>query len=99
MIAAGERWPTGELRPALEDLLGAGAIIEALGLHDALSPEAETARAAWQVHRHDVLDVIRRCSSGLELASAGYAADLTIAAGHDTQDTVPILAAGAFRST
>lgn len=63
-IAAGERWPTGELRPALEDLLGAGAIITALGLRDALSPEAAAAAAAWRDQRHDINQVIRRLFLG-----------------------------------
>jgi 2-phosphosulfolactate phosphatase len=97
IIAAGERWPAGELRPALEDLLGAGAIIAALGLPGALSPEAAAAEAAWRHHRPDITDVIHRCSSGQELTAAGHASDIDIAAQHDTQQTVPILTGGAFR--
>ena len=98
IIAAGERWPGGELRPALEDLLGAGAIIAALGLQDSLSPEAAAAGAAWRHQRQDIADVIHRCSSGQELIAAGHAPDIGIAAEHDTQETVPILVAGAFRA-
>ena len=30
VIAAGERWPDGSLRPSIEDLLGAGSIIECM---------------------------------------------------------------------
>jgi 2-phosphosulfolactate phosphatase len=97
IIAAGERWPAGELRPALEDLLGAGAIIAALGLPDALSPEAAAAAAAWRHHRPDITDVIHRCSSGQELTAAGHVPDIDIAAQYDTQETVPILTGGAFR--
>ncbi len=57
IIAAGERWPDGTLRPALEDLLGAGAILAMVGSAD-LSPEARAASAAFNairmtIGRHD----------------------------------------------
>ncbi|MFB7115609.1 2-phosphosulfolactate phosphatase [Streptomyces sp. NPDC056291] len=49
VIAAGERWPDASLRPALEDLLGAGAIIADLGSRGVgpLSPEASAAQACF----------------------------------------------------
>ena len=50
VIAAGERWPDGNLRPALEDLLGAGAVIAAMNEHSRglLSPQADAARACFE---------------------------------------------------
>jgi 2-phosphosulfolactate phosphatase len=97
VIAAGERWPDGSLRPALEDLLGAGAVISALvqsgGL--ACSPEATAARAAFEA-TVSVPDAVRRCGSGVELITTGYAADVDIAVELDAADVVPVLAGGAF---
>jgi 2-phosphosulfolactate phosphatase len=97
VIAAGEHWPSGELRPALEDLLGAGAIIAALPQNCIRSPEAVAAEAVWHSCHRQVRDFLRGCFSGLELAADGYAADIALAAEHNAQDTVPLLTDGAFQ--
>ena len=98
VIAAGERWPDGSVRPALEDLLGAGAVIAALGQRRGvrLSPEAAAARAVY-LATPSVADAVRRCASGVELQAAGFTADVEIAAQVDASDAVPILVDGAFR--
>jgi 2-phosphosulfolactate phosphatase len=99
IIAAGERWPAGELRPALEDLLGAGAIISALPPDRARSPEAAAAEALWRACQHQAGEFLYNCLSGQELVTAGYATDVILAAEHDAQATVPLLTGAAFRDT
>lgn len=97
VVAAGELWDDGALRPAAEDLWGAGALVGALhGLgRRGLSPEAQLARASY-VGVRDVRDALRRCASGLELIAAGFAADVDIAAEVDASVVVPVLRAGRF---
>ncbi|HEX6444980.1 MAG TPA: 2-phosphosulfolactate phosphatase [Streptosporangiales bacterium] len=98
VIPAGERWPDGSLRPAVEDLWGAGAVIAALddlGMDD-LSPEAAAAAAAFRVVRADVLTALRRSSGGRELAAAGFDDDVAVAAEVDASEAVPLLASGRF---
>lgn len=97
IIAAGERWrgATGPLRPAVEDLIGAGAVVAALG-DDAVSPEASVAESAWWAHRHDLKNVLLRCGSGRELAGAGYGPDVLVAAETAVSSVVPVLHGGAF---
>ncbi|WP_405661203.1 2-phosphosulfolactate phosphatase [Streptomyces sp. RK9] len=97
VIASGERWPDGTLRPALEDLLGAGAVITALRDRGgtALSPEAASAASAF-VAAVDVGDAVASCSSGRELADGGYAEDVAIATELDACTVVPVLTHGAF---
>jgi 2-phosphosulfolactate phosphatase len=93
VLAAGERWPDGSLRPAVEDLWGAGAVIAALselGLGDQ-SPEAWTAEAAFRGVEESLAVELAGCASGQELAMAGFADDVAIAAELDSSDGVPVL--------
>jgi 2-phosphosulfolactate phosphatase len=81
VVAAGERWPDGSLRPAVEDLYGAGAVIEALrvlGWTD-LSPEARAAAAAYTAVRPDLGQALAASASGRELVAAGFGEDVAIA--------------------
>ena len=93
VVAAGERWPDGSLRPAVEDLLGAGAVLAALD-HPAPSPEARAAAGAFR--SADLPTALRECASGRELAGAGYANDVAVAARLDASDVVPVLSDRAF---
>jgi 2-phosphosulfolactate phosphatase len=59
VIAAGERWTDGTLRPALEDLWGAGAVISHLASGGAsVSPEASLARLGYEAIRGAGLDAL-----------------------------------------
>ena len=78
VIACDERWGQGhDLRPALEDLLGAGAIIASLS--GAKSPEARAAVAAFHDAREDLAHLIKACSSGRELIERRFEADVDLA--------------------
>jgi 2-phosphosulfolactate phosphatase len=93
VIAAGERWPDGSLRPAVEDLWGAGAVIAALsefGIGDQ-SPEAWTAAAAFRGVEQRLAANLADCASGQELAVAGFGGDVAIAAELDSSNCVPVL--------
>jgi 2-phosphosulfolactate phosphatase len=95
VVAAGERWPDGSLRPAAEDLWGAGAVLLALGLEGA-SPEACLAAAAYAEVRDDLATALATCASGRELAEAGFAGDVDVAATVDVSRVVPVLQGEAF---
>ncbi|MFJ7209702.1 2-phosphosulfolactate phosphatase [Streptomyces sp. NPDC098789] len=97
VIASGERWPDGTLRPALEDLLGAGAVLAALRKHSGgpLSPEAAAAADCFEA-TPDVVIAVTGSASGRELADGGFAGDVDIATEADVCDIVPILTDGAF---
>lgn len=99
IVAAGERWRADDsLRPALEDLLGAGAL--AAALLDAgvtgLSPETRAAVAAWREAEPTLAVTLHDCSGGRELIASGFAADVAVAAELDTSPYVPVLDGEAF---
>ena len=95
VVASGERWPDGQLRPAVEDLWGAGAVLAGLDLSEA-SPEARAAVAAYDVVRHDLGPELAGSASGRELAAAGFGRDLEIATALDVARVVPVLSGESF---
>jgi 2-phosphosulfolactate phosphatase len=88
VIAAGERWYDGGLRPALEDLIGAGRILGSLAGRGQ-SPEASAAIAVASAL--NAVTALSDCVSGRELTTAGFEQDVVMAGGIDVSRTVPIL--------
>jgi 2-phosphosulfolactate phosphatase len=95
VIPAGERWPDGSLRPAIEDWIGTGAILHAL--EGPRSPEAESAVAVFLHFRERMMEVLSACSSGKEAAQRGGPDDVRLAAEWNASLTVPRLVEGAYR--
>jgi 2-phosphosulfolactate phosphatase len=94
VIPAGERWLDGGLRPALEDALGAGAILAALP--GSRSPEAEAMVAIFQARREALVDTLDACGSGRELAGRGHLRDKLIAGDLDVSSCAPRFDGTAF---
>ncbi|MEH1012526.1 2-phosphosulfolactate phosphatase [Micromonospora sp. CPCC 206060] len=96
VVASGERWPDGTLRPAVEDQLGAAAVLDALStVPGGLSVEAAMALAAL-ASVPDLPAAVRGCVSGRELAEMGFAEDVEIAVQVDVSEVVPLLRNGIF---
>ena len=87
VIPAGERWPDGSLRPALEDWLGAGAILQELP--GSRSPEADAAVGLFERYRGRLVDTLGDSGSGRELAERGHPQDKLIAGQLDASTSVP----------
>jgi 2-phosphosulfolactate phosphatase len=94
VIPAGERWEDGSLRPAIEDLIGAGAILSYL--EGKLSPEAETAIAVFHSLKDNLVSVLSQCSSGKELIAKGFATDVELSAVVNTSRCVPLFTQNAY---
>jgi 2-phosphosulfolactate phosphatase len=98
VIAAGERWSDGSLDPALEDLLGAGAVIDGLRRRRR-SPEARAAAAAYLgARRRGIRRTLLETVSALEMSRRGHHQELEWACALNCSTVVPVLSDGAFRS-
>ena len=89
VIPCGERWEDHSLRPAIEDLIGAGAIIHFLDGEK--SPEAQVAQTAFEQTSDDLDRVIFASSSGKELSTRGFAKDVEHAVQLDVSQSAPLL--------
>ena len=89
VIPCGERWPDDRLRSAVEDLIGAGAIIS--HLRGSKSPEARAAEAVFAASRTDLARIIAACASGQELIQRGFPADIDHSSRLDCSASAPLL--------
>jgi 2-phosphosulfolactate phosphatase len=94
VIPAGERWEDNTLRPCLEDLIGAGAVLAELA--GTLSPEAELAASSFARFRRTLRDALSRCGSGKELIQGGFTPDVELAAEYAVSSAAPVLAGDRF---
>lgn len=103
VVAAGERphHPGGSWLPAVEDLLGAGAVLHALDPAGSVSaprcdPDARAARAAFLDARPLLADVLAATTSGHGLIERGGGPDVVAAAALDVAAVAAQLIDGAF---
>jgi 2-phosphosulfolactate phosphatase len=97
VIAAGERWDDGSLRPAIEDLLGAGAVIASTPAKSR-SPDAQVAARAFLDTEFHLGETLRESLSGRELVDRGHEVDVELAADLNASDSFPLMIQGAFSS-
>lgn len=96
VIPAGERWPDGSPRDALEDWLGAGAIIDWIDGEE--SVHADLARRAFRAARASLYEQVREDISGQELLERGRENDLRLASQLDCSSLASLLTQGAYRA-
>ncbi|WP_246188060.1 2-phosphosulfolactate phosphatase [Paenibacillus tengchongensis] len=93
LIPCGELWPDADpgqqLRPGIEDYLGAGLILSQLS--GSRSPEAEVCLGAFHSSRSRLNELLWDSASGRELRERGYEADVTYCGQVDICRAVPVL--------
>jgi 2-phosphosulfolactate phosphatase len=99
VIACGERWEEVEgegerLRFAIEDYLGAGAVLA--GISSTKSPEAELCELAFRSAGERIPELLQESGSGRELSAKGFGGDVEHASRYNLYDSVPVMDAGRF---
>jgi 2-phosphosulfolactate phosphatase len=97
VIAAGAQRESGSARFTVEDLLAAGAVIDALAAVgiDYCSPEAAAACAAFTSLTRATGHLISASGSGQEFIDRGLRSEVDFATEIDAEDAVPVLRAAA----
>lgn len=87
VVAGMEQWPNGQTRFAVEDWLGAGAVLH--GLIGDKSPDARAAIASFQSAESRLRQELLMCYSGQELIGRGYEEDVLLASEWNVSQTIP----------
>lgn len=95
VVPAGERWEDDSLRPAWEDMIGAGAVIHEL--KGERSPEAAVAEMAFLSVVGEIEPRMRKSVSGRELIDRGFSEDISLACELNADDYAVRLIDGAYR--
>ncbi|MEM7373286.1 MAG: 2-phosphosulfolactate phosphatase [Bacteroidota bacterium] len=96
VIAGMEQWPNGQTRFALEDWLGAGAVLN--GLIGEKSPNARAAMASFQAVESRLKQELLACFSGKELIERGYEEDVLLASVWNVSQTIPQYSGDSYQS-
>lgn len=99
IVCAGERWGDAfeqeEMRVAIEDYVGAGAIISHIS-SASKSPEATLCESAFRASRETLRELLRGCRSGQELFERGFGGDVEHSLQLDCYPVASVLSNGCF---
>ena len=100
IVAAGEKWPDGSTRFALEDWIGAGAIADALNALDyPCTPEAYAAAVAFRAFELEGFVSLHHTASAARLHDRGDNRDVDLAFDLNVSTCVPTLVDHVYRDT
>jgi 2-phosphosulfolactate phosphatase len=96
VVPAGEKWDDGSIRFALEDYIGAGAVISYLS--GELSAESKSAYEMFNKFKGSLYETISGSVSGIELIERGFEEDVALASEFNVSSTVPLLNKNLYRN-